>query len=219
MVDMARKPLGYIELLNNIKKAIYPMDDFFINYTFYKKENWKHLRRIINIFLKAYAEMYHRQDGFHYVSENIVVETQYLHYVKNTTKQKTQDMKIDEEESDQTYIEFQNRIFSKPPIAIRASNYSGLAINKAKDGAKTSQIWMLGENDDNVLCGQAISNFRMREDNTGVYYPREVNIMFISLIRLAGEDSLCGELAAELGIGVERLNELIAGQKPGDNVY
>jgi len=195
-MDLNKKPLGYISLLNNTQKAIYPMDDFFINYAFYKKENWGHLRNILNIFLDAYAVKYDKKDGFHFVDENIVVETQYEHYLKNTTKQQTQDIKIDEiRNSDQTYIEFQNKTTSKPPIAIRASNYNGLAINKAKDDTKTSQIWLLGENDDNVLRGQAISNFRMREENTGEYYPRDVNIMFVSLPRLAEEIGICGELA------------------------
>jgi len=191
-----KKPLGYITLLNNTKKAIYPLDDFFINYVFYKKENWNHLRDLINIFLHTYAEKYGRQDGFHLVSENVVVETQYEHYLKGSSMPPTQDIKVDEEGSDsQTYIEFQNRAFSKPPIEVRASNYSGLAINKANDNTKVSQIWLLAENYENVLCGQAISNFRMKEENTGEYYPRDINIMFISLPRLAEEDSLCGKLS------------------------
>ena len=191
-----RNPLGYISLLNHIQKPVYPMDDFFINYAFYKKENWKHLRKVLNIILHAYAVKYNRYDGYHYIDENIIVETQYEHYLKNTTKHKTQDMKVDEVKNDDlTYVEFQNRIQSKPPISIRASQYNGLAINKAKEGAKVSQIWLLGENDDNVLCKQAISNFRMKEENTGDYYPSEVNIMFVSLPRLAEEDNICGELA------------------------
>ena len=198
-MDTGRKPLGYITLLNNIQKPIYPMNDFFLNYTFEKEANWDNLRLIINIYLETYASKYERQDGFHYIGEDIIVETQYEHYIKNTTKQPAQDFKINKAQNDdQTYIEFQNKIYSKPPIIIRASNYTGIAINKAKDGAKVSQIWVLAENDDNVLCGQAISNFRIREDNTGVYYPREINIMFISLKRLSEEDCLCGELSKKL---------------------
>ena len=190
------KPLGYINLLNNKQKPVYPMDDFFLNYAFFKKKNWKHLRQIINTYLETYAAKYNKQDGFHFVSENIAVETQYQHYLKFRSKQQTQDMKIDEiDTGDLTYVEFQNKISTKPPIEIRASNYSGLAINKAKDGTKSSQIWLLGENDDKVMQGQAISNFRMVEDNTGEYYPQDVNIMFISLPRLAEEQSLCGELS------------------------
>ena len=161
------------------------MNDFFLNYIFEKEANWNNLRLIINIYLETYASKYERQDGFHYIGEDIIVETQYEHYIKNTTKQPAQDFKINKaQNNDQTYIEFQNKIYSKPPITIRASNYTGIAINKAKDGAKVSQIWVLAENDDNVLCGQAISNFRIREDNTGAYYPRDINIMFISLKRL-----------------------------------
>ena len=76
-----KKPLGYISLLNNTTKPIYPTDDFFINYAFYKSENWQHLRNLINIFLDAYATKYNRQDGFHLVDENIIVKTQYEHFV------------------------------------------------------------------------------------------------------------------------------------------
>jgi hypothetical protein len=208
-MDTDRKPLGYITLLNKTQKPIYPMDDFFVNFAFYKKENWPHLRNMINIYLDAYVTKYNKNDGFHFVSENILVETQYEHYLKNTTKQPTQDMKIDEiDTSDQTYVELQNKAYSKPPIEIRGSNYSGLAVNKAKDGTRTSQIWLLGENDDNVLRGQAISNFRMKEENTGDYYPREVNIMFISLPRLAKENNLCGELSKFLmGEGPDVLSD------------
>jgi hypothetical protein len=195
-MDTNRKPLGYITLLNNIQKPIFPMDDFFLNYAFFKEENWRHLGNMLNIYLMEYSAKYNRQDGFHLVGDNIIVETQYRHYLKNTTKQQAQDFKIDEiDAGDLTLVEFQNKINSKPPIEIRADNYSGLAVNKAKDGTKTSQIWLLGKNDDKVLRGQAISNFRMKEENTGDYYPREVNIMFISLPRLAEEQSICGELS------------------------
>jgi hypothetical protein len=35
----------------------------------------------------------------------------------------------------------------------------------------------------------------MKEENTGAYYPRDINIMFISLQRLSEENTLCGELS------------------------
>jgi hypothetical protein len=195
-MDNEKKPLGYIQLTKNIQKPVYPTDDFFINYIFDKRENWRHLRTIVNIILEEYAARYNRQDGFHLVDEDIFVRTQYKHYFANKSKQPSQDVEMNEiRVKKQTYVEVQNNSATKPPIAIRASNYNGLAINKAKDGAEVSQIWLLAENDDNVLCGLAISNFRMREDNIGVYYPRLNNIMFVSLPRLAEENSVCGELA------------------------
>ena len=158
-MDTDRKPLGYVSLLNNIQKPIFPMDDFFINYTFSNKENWENLKKMINMILDYYATRYNRHDGFHYIENTIVVETQYEHYINHTTKQQTQDIKIMEPtNSDTTYVEFQNKTLSKPPIAIRASNYSGIAINKAMEGSKNSQLWILGEIDDTVLCGQTISN-------------------------------------------------------------
>jgi hypothetical protein len=95
-----------------------------------------------------------------------------------------------------------NKSTAKPPISMRASNYNGLAINKMKDGTQSSQIWLLAENDDAVLRGLAISNFRMVEDNTGDYYPRENNIKFISLPRLAKERNRYG-IASKLLLGEE----------------
>jgi SHS2 domain-containing protein len=195
-LDNEKKPLGYIQLTNNIQKPVYPTDDFFIIYIFDKRENWQHLRAIVNIILEEYAKRYNRQDGFHMVDEDIFVRTQYKHYFANRSKQPSQDLEMNEiRVRKRTYVEVQNNSATKPPIAVRAGNYNGLAVNKAKDGAEVSQIWLLAENDDNVLCGLPISNFRMREDNIGVHYPRANNIMFVSLPRLAEENSVCGELA------------------------
>jgi len=207
-MNETKKPLGYMTLINNTRKAIYPLNDFFINYTFYKKENWGHLRNLINIFLDAYAEKYNRQDGFHFINGDVVVETQYEYYITGETKQPTQDIKIDETENKgRTFVEFQNKSRTNPPIAIRASNYSGLAINEVQDDTKVSQIWLLAENDDDLLLRQAISNYRTREENTGAYYPRDLNIMFISLPRLAEENNIYGELSKLLmGMEVEELS-------------
>ena len=49
-----RLPLGFINLEGE-KKPIYAFNDFFLNYTFNKKENWEELRAIINIVIEAYA--------------------------------------------------------------------------------------------------------------------------------------------------------------------
>jgi hypothetical protein len=198
-----KKPLGYISLLNKTQKPVYPMDDFFINYTFHKEYNWTRLVVLLNIFLDEYAEIYKRRDGFHRLDNNIMVETQYEHYMKEGTKQPVQDINIKEiNTGNETYIEFQNKRISKPPISIRASNYSGLSVNNMKDGTKNSQIWLLAENDDTVLRGKTITNFRMVEDNYGDYYPRAVNIMFISLPRLAEKSNRCG-FASRLLLGEE----------------
>ena len=47
-----RLPLGYITIEGG-KTPIYAFDDFFLNYTFNKKENWEGLRLIINILLEV----------------------------------------------------------------------------------------------------------------------------------------------------------------------
>jgi hypothetical protein len=217
-MDTDKKPLGLISLLSsnqlNVKlKPIYPMDDFFVSYVFKDKNNWGNLRIMINILLEAYAVKYDRNDGFHYLDEDIVVETQYQHYISFSAKQPTQDIKIDEViTGDQTLIEFQNKTKSDPPIAIRASNYTGLAIIKTSEGRQNSQILLLAENDDNVLLGQDISNFCMKEENLGAYYPRAVNIMFISLPRLSREDNEYGQLAKLLmGMKCAHLSDRLKG--------
>jgi hypothetical protein len=211
-MESKKQPLGYIKLLNNTEKAVYPMDDFFINFAFHKKENWGHLREMLNIFFNSYQVKYQRQDGFHFIGEKITVETQYEHYIRMNTKQPAQDARIQEQQGGQTFVEFQNKATTRPPISIRASNYFGLAINKAEGGAEVSQVWLLAENDDQVLLGQVISNFRMIEDNTGGYYPREMNIMFVSLPRLAEELGLGGELAQMmLGKPVSTMSSKVRG--------
>ena len=192
-----KKPLGYITLRDNSKKPIYPTNDFFINYTYEKEENWMNLRTMVNIYLNAYAEKHKKQDGFHLVDENIKVKTQYMHFLNPETSQPAQDFKIDEVDSKNlTFVEIQDRTASKPPIPIRAHNYTHMAISKADEKAKISQIWFLGEVN-NALHGKgkAFSNFRWKDDVSGNYYPLEVNLMFISLPRLAKEKTVCGELS------------------------
>lgn len=47
------KPLGYIDL-QGTNIPITPLNNFFLNYLFHKKENWETLRNIVNIFLEDY---------------------------------------------------------------------------------------------------------------------------------------------------------------------
>ena len=46
-------PIGYIQTPNG-NKPIYPMNDFFLGYTFNKPKNWPILRDIINIITAAF---------------------------------------------------------------------------------------------------------------------------------------------------------------------
>jgi hypothetical protein len=46
-------PLGYINLPNGMK-AIYPMNDIFLNFTFENPAHWEDLRLTVNLFIEAY---------------------------------------------------------------------------------------------------------------------------------------------------------------------
>ena len=46
-------PLGYVDLPDG-PKAIYPMNDIFLNYTFEDMEYWEALRLATNLIIEAY---------------------------------------------------------------------------------------------------------------------------------------------------------------------
>ena len=75
-----RLPLGFISLESG-KKPIYAFDDFFLNYTFNKKENWEELRAIINILLEAYA-LECQGTVLEPIKDKIIVTTQFKNYMK-----------------------------------------------------------------------------------------------------------------------------------------
>ena len=81
-------PLGYIDLEGR-KVPIYAFDDFFLNYTFDKKENWEELRAIINILLEAYA-LECQGTVLEPIKDEIIVTTQFKNYMKNQHKPKEQ---------------------------------------------------------------------------------------------------------------------------------
>ena len=169
------------------------MNDFFLAYALGKRENWFHLRNTVNIYLNEYAKKYKKTDGFHYVEEDIEVETRYAYYVNKETRQPEQDFKMLAPVNDNlTFLEFQNSKYSVPPLEIRASEYTYLAIKNAK--AEVSQIWFLREGHD-VLQEGFFSNYRWKNDVNDKYYPRKINTMFVNLPKLAKEDTVCGELS------------------------
>jgi len=193
-------PLGYIEL-DNGSKAIYTMNDFFLNFTFEKEEYWETLRLMINILIAAYRSV--KPDTvINLIEGDIQVETQYKFYLntKNTTR--NQDIKVTElmqnEQSEQkklTYVEFQNRANTVPPIKNRAIEYFSLGINQG--GGKTAnQIWLLAEDVDSLLHGEMFTNYILTDEMTGELYPDTSGMMFISLAKLSQENSAAGELAS-----------------------
>ena len=89
-----RNPLGYIKLEGG-DKPIYATNDFFLNYTFDKVENWEDLRLIINIFLEAYMSR-NPETVAQLIEDEIIVTTQFEQYLNNVNMPKKQDFKIDD---------------------------------------------------------------------------------------------------------------------------
>ena len=129
MAENNINPLGYVDL-NNGSKAIYPMNDIFLNYTFENASNWETLRLLINIFVDLYIQL-NPETSIKPITGKIEVRTQFQHLLnlnKNITR--NQDIKIDEDKENMTYVEFQNKAKTKPPIEIRSVDYFALGLVK-----------------------------------------------------------------------------------------
>ena len=191
-----RLPLGYINLESG-KKPIYAFDDFFLNYTFNKKENWEELRLIINILLEAYA-LECPGTILKPIKDKIIVTTQFKNYMKNQHKPKEQDFEIKEVYLKKfTYIEMQNKASTTKPIEIRAVEYFVLGISQ-NPGHASNQVWLLAENVDKLLHGMTFANYLLREESSGIAYPNTSSILFVNLKKLSDEETVSGELAAFL---------------------
>jgi len=157
-----KKPLGYIDLEDN-RKAIYATNDLFLNYTFKDEKNWEALRDIVNILVNAYKEMI-PETAMKPIEGTIKVETQYMYYLNTRNATKDQDLKLSHiEESKLTYIEFQNRAITVPPIVNRAMEYFVLGIRQGK-GKTADQIWLLSEDVETLLHGGTFTNYVIRGD-------------------------------------------------------
>lgn len=126
---------------------------------------------------------------------NIEVQTQYQFLLDPQGKTRNQDFKVVWE--DLTYIEFQNRADSKPPIDVRAQEYFGLGVGHS-DGKVTNQIWLLAEDVDSVLVGEMYTNYIQVDEVTKTKYPKPSGMMFVSLTKVAELNSPVGELASFL---------------------
>lgn len=203
---MANKtPLGYIQL-DNGEKAIFPLNDFFLSFTFNDKKNWEALRYIVNTMIEAYQKNT-PNTLLEQVIGDIVVETQYKYLldVQNTTR--NQDFKIIEEKL--TYVEFQNRANVDPPIPIRAVEYLGLGMGHSK-GKIANQIWLLAENVESVLFGNTFGEYAMTNVKNSKVHPNSSGLLYISLPRLSKEKSPAGELALFLLGKVSDINKDIS---------
>ena len=171
-------PLGYIEL-DNGTKAIYAMNDIFLNYTFEHAAYWETLRLMVNLLLEAYKQK-NPNSSVSPIKGSIIVKTQYQHLlnIENTTRD--QDIKITEDEKNATYIEFQNRANTQPPIETRAVEYFGLGIGHSK-GKIANQIWLLAEDVDSVLLGEPFTRYILKDEITNNVHPTSSGLCSVSL--------------------------------------
>ena len=195
MISKNTIPLGYVELTNG-SKAIYPMNDIFLNFTFEIEEHWEALRLAVNLLLESYKQQ-NPDTKAKLIKGSIRVRTQfqYLLDIQNTTRD--QDIKLTEDEAEATYIEFQNRARSDIPIEIRSVEYFGLGIGHSR-GKIANQIWVLAEDVDLVLRGRTFARYILKDEITNDEHPATSGIMYVSLTKLSEEGSPAGELASFL---------------------
>ena len=196
MKDKNAAPLGYVELANG-SKAIYPMNDVFLNYTFEDAAYWDALLTTVNIFIDAYKQV-NPETQINPVKGKVKVRTQFRHLLNTDGKTaRDQDIKMTEEETAEYYIEFQNRAKPDTPVEIRSVEYFGLGIGHGK-GKVVNQIWLLAEDVESVLYGGGFTRYVLKDEVTGNPHPGTSGIMYISLTKLSGEGSPAGELAGFL---------------------
>ena len=188
-----RKPLGYIQLETG-EKAVPVMSDIFLNYHFEKEEHWEDLRSLVNIFTNDFTAKYPNTVAKP-INGAIDVQTQYQFLLNSKNKTRNQDIKVIGEKL--TYIEFQNRANTVPPIEVRAPEYFGLGIGHS-GGKISNQIWLLAEDVESVLHGKMYANYVLVDEVTNTKYPKQSGLMFVSLTKIAEQDSQAGELASFL---------------------
>ena len=185
-------PLGYIELPDGAK-PIFPMNNLFLNYMFQTAEHWEALRTLVNILIETYAQ--HKPDTTLTTIKGIKdVTTQFKHLLNTQNVTRDQDIKITDANDDFMYIEFQNRAKPDVPIELRSVQYFALGIGHGK-GKLANQIWLLAENVEPLMHGKTFARYILKDEITGTEHPRSSGIFYISLPKLAEEDSPAGELA------------------------
>jgi len=189
------EPLGYIDLPTG-PKAIFPMNDIFLNYTFEKTAYWETLRTIVNTIIGAYR-VYTPETRLMPIEGIIEVLTQYKQFINAKDQPKSQDIKITETTGDATFIEFQNHPDTNPPIPIRAVEYFGLGIGHNK-GKPANQIWLLADDVPTITQGATFARYILKNEVTGERYSADSGILFVNLPKLADDISAAGELASLL---------------------
>ena len=188
-------PLGYIDLADG-RKAIFPMNDIFLNYTFESPEYWEALHTAANMVIDAF--ILENPDTSAKLIEAIAkVRTQFRHLlgIDNTTRD--QDIKLEDIVDKFTYMEFQIRAMTDPPVEIRSVEYFGLGIGHSK-GKTANQIWLLAQDVDSVLFGEVFTRYVLKDEVTGNAHPSTSGIMYVSLTKLSRAEGPAGELASFL---------------------
>ncbi|MCL2500883.1 MAG: hypothetical protein FWE90_11215 [Defluviitaleaceae bacterium] len=188
-------PIGYVELPNG-SKAIYPMNDIFLNFTFENAAYWETLRTTVNLLIEAYR-VHNPETRLKPIEGTIHVRTQFKHMVDINNTTKDQDIKLTDEDEGSTYIEFQNRGKTDIPIEIRSMKYFGLGIGQGK-GRTANQMWLLAEDVDSVLQRNTFARYILKDESTGNMHPTDSGILYISLRGLSKEHTPAGELALYL---------------------
>jgi len=188
-------PLGYVDLPDGAK-AIYPMNDIFLNYTFEDMEYWEALRLATNLIIEAY-KCYNPKTKIMTITGKIKVRTQYKHLLGKDNTTRNQDLRIIEDETDSTYLEFQNRAKPDVPVEIRSVDYFGLGIGQSR-GKPANQIWLLAQDVDAVLQGETFTRYILKDEVTENDHPATSGIMYVSLTKLSKAESPVEELAAFL---------------------
>jgi len=200
-------PLGYVELVNG-SKAIYPMNDIFLNFTFENSAHWEALRLAINLLIEAYKQQ-KPDTKVKPIEGNIKVRTQFKHLLDVKNISRDQDIKMTEDENEATYIEFQNRAKTDIPIEIRSVEYFGLGIGHSK-GKLANQMWLLAKDVDSVLHRKIFTRYILKDEITGNNHPTDSGIMYVSLSRLSQENIPAGELTSFLlGKTTKPKNEIV----------
>jgi len=195
MESKDRKPLGYIELTDGLK-AIYPMNDIFLNYNFENTENWEDLRLIVNLFIEEFIKL-NPDTRVEIIEGELEVRTQFKHLLNMQNTTRDQDIKMIVVKVNATYVEFQNRAKPDIPIEIRSVEYFGLGIGHSK-GKLANQIWLLAEDVESVLHNETFTRYILQDEVTGKAHPTESGIMYISLTKLSQQNTPVGELASFL---------------------
>ena len=188
-------PLGYVSLSDG-EKAIYPMNDIFLNYTFENMEYWESLREATNIFIERFKQ-YQPSTDVNPVEGVIHVRTQFQHLLGNDNTTRNQDLRIIEATEGSTYLEFQNRAKPDIPVEVRSVEYFGLGIGHG-GGKLANQIWLLASDVKVVLHSEIFTRYILKDEVTGNKHPANSGIMYVSLSKLSKEDSVAGELASFL---------------------